>query len=245
VSRDDGRDGDRLRPPRPLRLPTAADLATFSVCLRGACGGYGVAVATARPNVGALVPYVSERGAVATQARVDTTLGARTLERLGRGEPVAQAIDDLLAGDPDRALRQLHGVDASGVHAVTGERCVPFAGHLAGTGVSVAGNMLAGPEVLAAMLEAAADGARLDIGERLLRVLEAGQAAGGDKRGKQSAALLAASPEPRLHHNLRVDDHPDPVAELRRLKGVMDEQTELLRASYGEEGVRLFSRVRR
>jgi len=242
VIRRNGDHGERLP---PLRAPTCADLATFSVCLRGACGGYGVAVSTARPNVGALVPYVSERGAVATQARVDTTLGARTLARIDRGEPVAQAIDELLADDSDRALRQLHGVDATGVHGATGERCVPFAGHLAGPDVSVAGNMLAGPEVLVAMLEAAADGAGLDIGERLLRVLEAGQAAGGDKRGKQSAALLAASPEPRLHHNLRVDDHPDPVAELRRLKGVMDQQTELLRASYGEEGVRLFSRVRR
>jgi uncharacterized Ntn-hydrolase superfamily protein len=229
----------------PLRAPTALDLATFSVCLRGACGGYGVAVATARPNVGALVPYVSDRGAVATQARVDTTLGDRALTLVGRGMPVAAAIDALLAVDDARPVRQLHGVDATGAHAATGADCVPWAGSRAGDGVSVAGNMLAGPEVVDAMLEAAEADPEREIGERLLRVLEAGQAAGGDKRGKQSAALLAASPEPRLHHNLRVDDHADPVAELRRLKGVMDAQTDAIRRDYGEEGVRLFSRVRR
>lgn len=229
----------------PLRAPTALDLATFSVCLRGACGGYGVAVATARPNVGALVPYVSDRGAVATQARVDTTLGDRALTLVGRGLPVAAAIDALLAVDDARPVRQLHGVDATGAHAATGADCVPWAGSRTGDGVSVAGNMLAGPEVVDAMLEAAEADPDREIGERLLRVLEAGQAAGGDKRGKQSAALLAASPEPRLHHNLRVDDHADPVAELRRLKGVMDAQTDAIRRDYGEEGVRLFSRVRR
>ena len=229
----------------PPDAPTTLDLATFSVCLRGACGGYGVAVATARPNVGALVPYVSARGAVATQARVDTTLGDRTLALVDRGTPVATAIEALLCVDDARSVRQLHGVDANHAHAATGADCVPWAGSRAGDGVSVAGNMLAGPEVVDAMLEAAEADPDREIGERLLRALEAGQAAGGDKRGKQSAALLAASPEPRLHHNLRVDDHADPVAELRRLKGVMDAQTEAIRREYGEEGVRLFSRVRR
>lgn len=233
----------RTRP--ASRTPTALDLATFSACLRGVCGGYGVAVATARPNVGALVPYVSERGAVATQARVDTALGARTLTLIDAGVPLRAAIEGLLAGDPQRDLRQLHGVDAGGGFGVTGDACVPWAGQAAGADVSVAGNMLAGPEVLDAMREAADSGRDLEIGERLLRALEAGQAAGGDKRGKQSAALLAVSPEPRLHHNLRVDDHADPVAELRRLKGVMEAQTEAIRRDYGEEGVRLFSRVRR
>lgn len=227
------------------RTPTALELATFSVCLRGACGGYGVAVATARPNVGSLVPYVSERGAVATQARVDTSLGARTLALIDAGVPLRVAIEGLLAADPQRDLRQLHGVDAGGGFGATGDACVPWAGQAAGADVSVAGNMLAGPEVLDVMREAAASGHELEIGERLLRTLEAGQAAGGDKRGKQSAALLAVSPEPRLHHNLRVDDHADPVAELRRLKGVMEAQTEAIRRDYGEEGVRLFSRVRR
>ena len=229
----------------PLDAPTALDLATFSVCLRGACGGYGVAVATARPNVGSLVPYVSESGAVATQARVDTTLGARTLAAIEAGLPISAAIDGLLAVDDARAVRQLHGIDATGAHAVTGADCVPWAGSRAADDVSVAGNMLAGPDVVDAMLEAADAGRDLEIGERLLRTLEAGQAAGGDKRGKQSAALLAVSPEPRLHHNLRVDDHTDPVAELRRLEGVMADQTDAIRREYGEEGVRLFSRVRR
>lgn len=229
----------------PLGFPKELELATFSVCLRGVCGGYGVAVATARPNVGSLVPYVSERGAVATQARVDTTLGSRALALIEQGVSVVTAIEALMEEDPDRALRQLHGIDLNGSYGVTGASCVPWAGHAGTDDVSVAGNMLTGPEVLDAMLEAAAVGAELEIGERLLQSLEAGQAAGGDARGKQSAALLAASPEARLHHNLRVDDHADPVAELRRLKGVMDEQTEQIRLAYGEDGVRLFSRVRR
>lgn len=224
---------------------TPVDLNTFSVCLRGVCGGYGVAVATARPNVGSLVPFVSEAGAIATQARVDTTLGARALAAIDAGGSVERAIRDLVAADPDRDLRQLHGVDAHGTFAFDGAACVAYAGSRFGPGVSVAGNMLAGPQVLDAMVEVAVATSDLEIGERLLRVLEAGQGAGGDARGKQSAAILAASPEPRLHHNLRVDDAPDPVAELRRLKGVMERQTDLIRSQYGEEGVRLFSRVRR
>jgi uncharacterized Ntn-hydrolase superfamily protein len=218
--------------------------ATFSVCMRGACNGYGVAVATARPNVGSLVPYVSKRGAVATQARVDTTLGARTLALIHHSMPVEDAVKALLHVDNDRAVRQIHGVDAQGSFAFTGDNCVDWAGSRLGNSVSVAGNMLAGPEVLDAMYSAAEQHHDAEIGERLLLVLEAGQAAGGDKRGKQSAALLVASPEPRLHHNLRVDDSADPVAELRRLKNVMDAQTEVIREAYGEEGVRLFSRVR-
>jgi len=84
----------------------------------------------------------------------------------------------------------------------------------------------------------------LELSERLVRVLEAGQAAGGDKRGRQSAALLVANPEPRLYHNLRVDDHPDPVAELRRIHEVCVEQSRQIEAEYGREGLRLFSKIK-
>lgn len=108
---------------------------------------------------------------------------------------------------------------------------------------SVAGNMLAGPQVLDAMAAAFADEA-LELPERLVRALEAGQAAGGDKRGKQSAALLVWSPDPRPYHNLRVDDHADPVAELRRLHDLALAHTETLLEQYGAEGLRRYRRVK-
>jgi uncharacterized Ntn-hydrolase superfamily protein len=220
-------------------------LATFSVVARCArSGDFGVAVATARPAVGALVPFVSRRGAIATQARVNTDLGRTGLDLLDRGVPIARALGDPLQDDADRARRQLHGVDAADVFAHTGEQCVPWCGHQAGPGWSVAGNMLAGAGVIQAMAEAftADDGAELS--ERLVRALEAGQAAGGDKRGKQSAALLVAAAEPRGYHNLRVDDHADPVAELRRVYQVAVRHWDRVGEEYGAEGQRLFGRIK-
>jgi len=136
------------------------------------------------------------------------------------GVPVDVALEGLLRRDPRVDLRQVHGIDASGVQFVhTGAECVLWAGHLTGPNHSVAGNMLVGEATITAMSRefAATEGSGLDFAERLLMALEAGQLAGGDKRGKQSAALLVASPEPRFYHNLRVDDHPAPVVELRRI----------------------------
>jgi uncharacterized Ntn-hydrolase superfamily protein len=106
--------------------------------------------------------------------------------------------------------------------------------------------MLTGPEVTRAMAEAfaAAGEEKRELSERLLMALEAGQAAGGDKRGKQSAALLVASEEPRMYHNLRVDDHADPVAELRRIYGVVVAHTQQIAQQYGPDGLRLFGRVK-
>jgi len=106
--------------------------------------------------------------------------------------------------------------------------------------------MLAGPRVVEAMVEAygrAREETR-ELSERLLLTLEAGQAAGGDKRGKQSAALLVASPDPRGYHNLRVDDHAEPVAELRRIYDLVLEHSLKIEREYGPEGLRLFSRVK-
>src|SRR5205814_9126451 len=113
-------------------------------------------------------------------------------------------------------------------------------------GFTVAGNMLAGPEVIAAMARAfrASGGDGRDLSERLLLALEAGQAAGGDKRGKQSAALLVASPQPRMVHNLRVDDHADPVAELRRLWEVVAVHTRQIQRGDGPAAARLVGRVK-
>jgi uncharacterized Ntn-hydrolase superfamily protein len=104
--------------------------------------------------------------------------------------------------------------------------------------------MLAGPQVIGAMASAFRRTASLDLAERLLTVLEAGQAAGGDKRGKQSAALLVASAAPRMYHNLRVDDHDDPVVELRRVFTRVVDHVKSIEREYGAEGVRLFGRVK-
>jgi uncharacterized Ntn-hydrolase superfamily protein len=220
-------------------------LATFSIAARCArSGDFGVAVATARPAVGALVPFVSRRGAIATQARVNTDLGRHGLALVDQGVPIAVALSALLQADADAALRQLHGVDETGVFVHTGERCVPWCGQVVGAGFSAAGNMLAGERVIQAMAEAFTAAAEAELSERLVRALEAGQAAGGDKRGKQSAALLVAAEDPRGYHNLRVDDHADPVAELRRVYDVAARHWERIGQEYGVEGQRLFGRIK-
>jgi uncharacterized Ntn-hydrolase superfamily protein len=220
------------------------DLHTFSVVARGVHGDLGVAVATARPNVGSLVPWVSRRGAIATQARVDTDLGRHGLALLDQDVPIDVTLPALLARDPERERRQVHGLDARRGFVHTGRECVAWCGHELGPDFSVAGNMLAGPQVIGAMASAFRRTASFELAERLLLVLEAGQAAGGDKRGKVSAALLVASDEPRMYHNLRVDDHEDPVAELRRVYDRVVAHVKDIEREYGAEGVRLFGRVK-
>jgi uncharacterized Ntn-hydrolase superfamily protein len=152
----------------------------------------------------------------------------------------------LLDADAEPERRQVHGVTAKEQFAFTGSSCVEWAGHRQYEGFTLAGNMLAGPQVIEAMevayIEALANG--IELSERLVRVLEAGQTAGGDKRGKQSAALLIASPEPRMYHNLRVDDHAEPVAELRRIHDLVVESSRKIEGEYGLEGLRLFSKIR-
>ncbi len=223
------------------------DLHTFSIVARdGATGAFGVAVATARPAVGALVPFVSLSGGLATQARVSTDIGRRAIAMLDQGVPVGVALRTLLEGDPDREIRQVHGVDGAGTFCHTGADCVSWCGHHDGGDFTVAGNMLAGPLVIEAMPKAflAARGDEREFSECLLLALEAGQAAGGDKRGKQSAALLIASREPRGYHNLRVDDHANPVADLRRIYDLVAQHSLRIEREYGPEGLRLFSRVK-
>lgn len=223
------------------------DLHTFSIVAHDpAVGGFGVAVATARPAVGALVPFVSLAGGMATQARVNSEIGRRGIALLEQGVPIGVAVRALLDDDPDRRIRQVHGLDRQGSACHTGDDCVPWCGHQDGGEFTVAGNMLAGPQVLAAMADRyrAARAEGRELSERLLLALEAGQAAGGDKRGKQSAALLVASRVPRATHNLRVDDHGDPVAELRRIFDLVAEHAQRIEREYGPEGLRLFSRVK-
>lgn len=220
-------------------------LHTFSIAARcPRSGDFGVAVATARPAVGALVPWVSRYAAIATQARVNTDLGRQGLALVAEGVPIGPALGGLLEGDPGREIRQLHGVDGRGTFAHTGQECVAWCGHLAGEGFTVAGNMLTGEGVVKAMAEAFLAGPAAELAERLVGALEAGQAAGGDKRGKQSAALLVASERPRGYHNLRVDDHADPVAELRRIFGVALAHWERIGREHGPEGQRLFGRIK-
>ena len=233
---------------RVIQLKKVIDLHTFSIAARDReTGAFGVAVATARPNVGSLVPWVSLRGAIATQARVNTELGRQGQALLSQGVPIDVALSALLRKDAEREIRQVHGLDAERGFCHTGGSCVPWCGHEQGDVFTVAGNMLAGPDVIAAMSRAfrEADPERRDFSERLLLALEAGQKAGGDKRGKQSAALLVAAPrEPRMYHNLRVDDHAEPVAELRRVWEVVVAHTKQIETEYGSAAVRLFGRVK-
>lgn len=223
------------------------ELHTFSIVAQDPkTGEFGVTVSTARPNVGSLVPFVSRRGGIATQGRVNSDLGRQGLVLLEQGVPIRLALRDLLEADPDRDIRQVHAVDGSGAFCHTGANCAPWCGHLEGDGFTVAGNMLTGPQVIQAMADAfrASTEEQRELSERLLLALEAGQKAGGDKRGKQSAALLVASSEPRMYHNLRVDHHADPVAELRRIYNAVVVHMAQIEREYGAEGVRLFGRVK-
>jgi uncharacterized Ntn-hydrolase superfamily protein len=182
----------------------------------------GVAVASRFLAAGALCPRVAGGvGAAATQALVNPFIAPDALARLRGGEGAGAALSALVAADPGSAVRQAHLLSATGeVAAHTGAGCVGWCGHVSGPDVSVAGNMLAGPEVVAATRDAFLASAGLTLAERLLAAMEAGEAAGGDKRGRQSAAIQVASRDPYPDLDLRVDDHPDPLAELRRLHAV-------------------------
>ena len=200
---------------------------TYSIVARDpATGWHGVAVASRFFAVGALVPHIrGGRCAVATQAFVNPLWGIEAADRMARGEPAAEVLADILARDPGQAQRQIHMIDGAGRSvAHTGAACVGWCGHLIGREVSVAGNMLAGPEVLRDTLAAYEAHLHLPFVERLLTAMEAGEAAGGDKRGRQSAALRVHRTEDYPWLDIRADDHPDPLAELRRLHDVAQER---------------------
>lgn len=196
---------------------------TWSIIARDAeSGSLGIAVASRFFAVGSLVPWVrSGVGAVATQAMVNPTLAPAILDRLATGEAVDAALKAAWGADDGAIVRQVHAMDAHGNRAAhTGGECVDWCGDLAGTDISVAGNMLVGKEVLQACLDEYRDQAALSFPERLLRSLLAGDAAGGDKRGRQSAALLVHTSEVYPDWDIRVDDHPDAPAELARVFAV-------------------------
>ena len=192
---------------------------TWSIVARGDGGAFGVAVASRFFAVGALCSHARTRvGALATQALVNPAFGPAGLDLLAQGLDAASAISELVGRDDGRDVRQLHLIGASGVPAAyTGAQCVDWCGHLTDASFSVAGNMLAGPRVLEDTADAFRKHAQRPFAERLLAAMVAGEAAGGDKRGKQAAALRIVTTESYPALDLRVDDHPDPLAELARL----------------------------
>jgi uncharacterized Ntn-hydrolase superfamily protein len=193
-------------------------------------GDLGVAVASKFPCVGAVVPWARAGvGAVATQAWANTDLGPDGLRLMAGGMPASSALDAVLEGDDGRDERQAGFVDARGGAATfTGSGCVDWAGGVTGDHFAAQGNILAGEDVVIAMADAFA-GTEGDLSDRLLAAMGAGDAAGGDRRGKQSAALVVVRAgggyEGRndRYIDLRVDDHPDAPAELMRVFTVWDD----------------------
>ena len=199
---------------------------TWSIIARDKLTGqFGIAVATRFFAVGARVPYIAAGiGGVATQALVNPYYGIDGLQVLRERRAPREIVKTLIAADAGRESRQLHIMDAAGrIASHTGSECVDWCGHIEGDGFSIAGNMLAGARVLDDTAKTYVARAELPFGQRLIAAMRSGEAAGGDKRGKQSAALLIHGEEEWSELDLRVDDHTDPLAELERLEQVSRE----------------------
>lgn len=205
-----------------LPLPAAA---TYSIVARDpVTGDFGVAVQSHWFQVGPSVPWAEAGvGAVATQSFTRIEYGPKGLQQMREGRSAREVLDALLAQDPQKDVRQVAMVDAQGrVAAWTGPKCIAAAGDQTGAGFSVQANLMDKPTVWPAMARAF-EAAKGDLAERMLAALEAAEAEGGDIRGRQSAALLVvrarSTGEPWRDRlvDLRVDDHPQPLAELRRL----------------------------
>ena len=200
---------------------------TWSLIARDrATGAFAIAVATKNFAVGCRVPHIAARvGAVATQALANPFYGVNGVKLLRAGKSPQEIIATLTAADDGRDQRQVHVMDAAGrIAAHTGKACVDWCGHTRGEDFSVAGNMLAGPAVIDETAKAYAAHAALPLARRLIVALKAGEAAGGDKRGRQSAALVIYGEEEWPDLDLRVDDHADPLGELERLEQVSRER---------------------
>ncbi|TCB97154.1 DUF1028 domain-containing protein [Micromonospora zingiberis] len=202
---------------------------TFSLVARSADGRlHGVAVASRFLAAGALVPAAeADIGAIATQAHVNLAYRPQGLALLGTGVAAAGVVAGLVAADPERDHRQLGVVAATGPGATyTGAHCRDWAGGQAGDGWAAQGNILTGPEVVDALRDTWLAGTDLPFAQRLLAALRAGQEAGGDRRGQQSAGLVVVrrgggyGGTGDVMIDLRVDDHPDPITELDRLLAV-------------------------
>jgi uncharacterized Ntn-hydrolase superfamily protein len=191
-----------------------------------ATGRIGIAVATKFFAVGARVPHIApQMGAVCTQALTNPLYGPRGLQLIRNGVGAVDVVRLLTTPDAGREHRQLHVMGADGKFAArTGAECVPWCGHWIGDDFSVAGNMLAGPEVVSETVRALRERADLPLPRRLIAAMQAGEAAGGDKRGKQSAALMIYGDQDYSELDLRVDDHAEPLGELARLEAVSRER---------------------
>jgi uncharacterized Ntn-hydrolase superfamily protein len=200
---------------------------TWSIIARdNATGQFGIAVATRFFAVGARVPHIAAGiGGIATQALVNPYYGIDGVRLLREGRQPRDIVEMLIAADAGRQSRQLHIMDAGGrIASHTGSDCVDWCGHIEGNGFSIAGNMLAGARVLDDTAAAYMANEALPFARRLIAAMRSGEAAGGDKRGKQSAALLIYGNEEWSDLDLRVDDHADPLAELERLEQVSRER---------------------
>lgn len=205
---------------------------TFSIVARSRDGtAFGVAVASKFLAVGAAVPAAAAGvGAIATQANANLAYRPEGLAQLREGRSASLTLETLLAADDKRETRQAGVVDVAGAAATfTGSECHSWAGGMTGEGYAIQGNILTGPEVVAAMEDAwRSTGAEAPLARRLLAVLQAGDAAGGDRRGRQSAAMFVVTPEggygggSDVLVDLRVDDHATPVDELERLLDLHD-----------------------
>lgn len=200
---------------------------TFSITARcEQSGKFGIAISTAVPGVGSLCTYAKAGiGAIASQSFVNPYIGINGLRYLADGKSADEVLAEVLKEDPVPELRQFSIVDRSGnAVAYTGDTCDSWNGHRTGDNYAIAGNMLVGEKTLIAMEEAFLTNTTLPFAERLLDALAAGQEAGGDKRGKQSAALYVVDTEEYPYVDLRVDEHEDPVNELRRVYNVAEKE---------------------
>ena len=210
---------------------------TYSICVSNG-EKHGIAIATKAPTVGSLAPFLSYNGAVSTQSFVSIPIGVKVARLMNEGAGIDAAVETLIERDEHASLRQVHGIDRWGnTVTFTGDDCVDWYGSRVTDEYTIAGNMLVGEEVLQAVGDSYDENDELSMAERLLEALQAGEDAGGDKRAgnAQSAALKVYDPEePRLRHDLRVDDHDDPVSELRRLFAVAAEADEQWQEEFPE-----------
>jgi uncharacterized Ntn-hydrolase superfamily protein len=238
--------------------PSVADrlVHTYSIVARDPhTGQMGVAVQSHFFSVGSVVPWAEAGvGAVATQAFANADYGPEGLALMREGRNAERALETLLKGDEEREIRQVALVDAHGAVAVhTGYRCIPAAGHLTGDYFSVQANLMVNDSVWPAMKRAYEE-ARGDLADYMIAALEAAQAAGGDLRGQQAALLIVSGerqqkPWQGRLFDLRVDDHPRPVEELKRLVSLrkswllFERSNELARAQHADEAVRLLKQA--
>ncbi len=200
---------------------------TFSIVARcPRTGMLGVGTSSKALSAGLWVPYCRAGvGAIASQSFANPYLGIDGLTLLEQGLTAPRVLERVVASDNGRDLRQVGIVDSHGnTAAYTGSRCISWAGSVEGGGYVCLGNILVGEEVIKAMARAFEGTIDDPLPERLLGALEAGQEAGGDRRGRQSAGIRVVETEEYPYCDIRVDDHPEPIAELRRLFGLYQQE---------------------